>query len=70
MAFSRSYGSRIFPVLTEGHMFGLMLVFQHLKKRGLSWATMASYRAAIRSLSLASGSPDPWERFPQLKPMC
>eukprot|EP00961_Rhodomonas_salina_P079839 1072911-Rhodomonas_salina.1 len=31
---------------------------------------MASYQAAIRSLSLASGSPDPWERFPQLKTMC
>eukprot|EP00961_Rhodomonas_salina_P290416 3924192-Rhodomonas_salina.1 len=31
---------------------------------------MATYRSAIRSLSLASGVPDPWDRFPQLKTMC
>eukprot|EP00961_Rhodomonas_salina_P141655 1907513-Rhodomonas_salina.1 len=39
----------------------------HLKKRWLSWAAMATYRSAIRSLSLASGAPDPWDWFPQLK---
>eukprot|EP00961_Rhodomonas_salina_P094525 1271936-Rhodomonas_salina.1 len=70
MQFSRTYKHCIFPVLTEGHMWGLSLFFQHLRKRGLSWAAMAKYWAAIRSLLLASGAPDPWERFPQLRTMC
>ena len=51
-------------------MTGLMLFFQKLKLGGASWAYMAHYRAAIRSLSAAAGLPDPWVRFPQLKTMC
>ena len=51
-------------------MWGLSFFFQHLKKRGLSQAAMANYLAAILSLSFASGAPNQWERFPQLRTMC
>eukprot|EP00961_Rhodomonas_salina_P240405 3248172-Rhodomonas_salina.1 len=47
-----------------------MLFFAHLKQKGLSWASMSTYRSAIRSVSAAADVPDPWLRYPRLHTLC
>eukprot|EP00961_Rhodomonas_salina_P036082 485019-Rhodomonas_salina.1 len=60
---------QVFPVVTPGRARALSLFFEWLAEQGLSWGRMSNYRAAIRSLSWASGVPDPWDRYPVLRDM-
>jgi len=70
LQFSAANGVVMFPVVSRGAARGVALFFEHLRELGFSWARIAHYRAAIRSLCAAGNLPDPFEKFPSLKAVC
>lgn len=56
-----------FPVTTLRDAWGVARFFEWLRaKKGASWAYIAHYKDALRSLCWARGLTDPWEAFPFL----
>mmetsp|Transcript_51080 Transcript_51080/g.103871 ORF Transcript_51080/g.103871 Transcript_51080/m.103871 type:complete len:443 (-) Transcript_51080:248-1576(-) len=70
LRFASANGLRIFPVDSVGAARGIAMFFEHLRELGFSWARIAHYRAALRSLCAAGNLDDPFETFPCLKAVC